>query len=144
MGFFGFWINDFATLESKASHSRRCERPIGRPGMSWIPDVSVYRWERIERDPRAQEHGAFSPPDIAIEIALTRSEPSEADRTLPGICGKRCRIALMLDPRTRTIVDIRPGSPSEGFEGTTCSTSVMSFPGLTLAAGEVFVAMRFE
>ena len=58
-------------------------------GVSRVPDVSIYTWDRIEWDPRA-ERGALIPPDIAIEIAspgqrctIDRVQEVDRDRLHP-------------------------------------------------------------
>ena len=49
--------------------------------VSCIPDISVYAWDRIERDPSARRRGAFTPPDIAIEIMSPgQGRQSQLDR----------------------------------------------------------------
>jgi Uma2 family endonuclease len=144
MGFFGFWINDFAYPRKQGFAFPALRATDRAAGISWIPDVSVYRWERIERDPRAQEHGAFSPPDIAIEIA----SPGQSRRKQIDRCQEYLaigvRIGLMIDPRTRTIVDVRPGQPERRLRGGDLLDLGEVIPGMTLAVAEVFDALRFE
>jgi Uma2 family endonuclease len=143
-GLLAYWLNSFMVprkLGIAASETRITNQATG---VSWIPDVSVYVWDRIERDPKAQEHGAVSPPDIAIEIA----SPGQSRRKQIERCQEYldigARIALMLDPRTRTIVDVRPGQPERRLRGGDLLDLGEVVPGLTLAVGDVFDALRFE
>jgi Uma2 family endonuclease len=138
------WLNGFMLprkLGIAASELRITDQTTG---VSWIPDVSVYVWDRIERDPKAQEHGAVSPPDIAIEIA----SPGQSRRKQIERCQEYLaigvRIGLMLDPRARTIVDVRPGQPAWQLRSGDVLDLGGVIPGMMLAVGDLFDALRFE
>jgi Uma2 family endonuclease len=113
-------------------------------GISRVPDNAVYAWDRIERSPKAQEHGAFEPPEIAIEVA----SPGQSRRKHIERCHQfvelGTRIALMFDPRTLTIVDVRPGQPERRLRGDDVLDLNEVIPGLSIAVDELFVLLRVK
>src|SRR4051794_13901921 len=58
------WINDFTLPRKLAFAIPELRTTDLESGVSRVPDVSVYLWDRIERDPKRQQRGAFIPPDI--------------------------------------------------------------------------------
>src|SRR4051794_10159480 len=67
--FIAKWINDYAHSRQLALAIPELRSTDRLAGISRVPDIAVYVWDRIERDPLAQFRGAFVPPDIAIAIA---------------------------------------------------------------------------
>ena len=111
---------------------------------SRVPDISVYVWERIERDREARQHGAFTPPDIAIEIA----SPGQGRRMLLGrgcwFVAHGSHAAILIDPRRQDLTEVRPG----GVERQLRSADILDLgdivAGLTIPVGELFAALSFE
>lgn len=113
-------------------------------GVSRVPDLSYFVWHRIERDAIKRRRGAFIPPDIAIEIAsLGQSRQKQIERCREFI-NLGARIALMVDPRTSTIVDVRPGGVERRMRGDDVLDLTEVIPGLTLVVNDLFAAARFE
>ena len=72
---------------------------------SRVPDVAVYRWERIPRDSSGRVADDFrEPPDIAIEIA----SPGQSVNQLVSRClwyvGHGVPVALLIDPYHESVV----------------------------------------
>lgn len=111
---------------------------------SLVPDVSVYVWDRIERDREARSRGAFTPPDIAIEIA----SPGQGIRRLLERChsfvARGSQAAVLVNPRTETVVDVRPGGVERRLRGSDVLDLSDVIPGLQIAVGELFSALKFE
>jgi len=79
-------------------------------GMSTVPDIVVFRWDRIPTDEHDElPEEVFVHPDVAIEVA----SPGQTLRSL----SERCRwyvehgvsIALLIDARRRLVHVFRPG-----------------------------------
>jgi Uma2 family endonuclease len=120
-------------------------RTTVRPAkVSRVPDISVYLWERIERDRAARLRGAFTTPDIAIEIA----SPGQGRRMLMDRCrwfvAHGSQAALPIDPRRQDLTEVRPGGVERRLRG----ADVLDFgdvvPGLTIPVGDLFAALTFE
>jgi Uma2 family endonuclease len=137
------WINAYAhprRLPFAFAELRTTDRAINA---SLVPDVSVYVWERIERDREARSHGAFTPPDIAIEIA----SPGQGRQRLLQRCRqfveRGSRAAILVEPRRQEIVEVRPGGERRlrGADGLELDDVI---PGLAIPVGELFAALTFE
>jgi Uma2 family endonuclease len=111
---------------------------------SLVPDVSVYVWDRIERDREARRRGAFTPPDIAIEIA----SPGQGRRRLiercRGFVERGSRAAVLVDPQREDIVEVRPGGVQRRLRGSDVLDLDDVIPGLAIVVGELFAALTFD
>lgn len=136
------WINDYANprkLALAVPELRTTDRPSER---SRVPDISVYLWDRVERDPMAQEHGAFEPPDIAIEIASPGQSRRKQIERCHQFVALGAKIALMFDPGARTIVEVRSGQPDRRLRGTDILDLDEVIPGLEVAVADLFERLR--
>jgi Uma2 family endonuclease len=113
-------------------------------GVSRVPDLSVFVWDRIERDPVKQRRGAFIPPDIAIEIASPGQSRQNQIERCQQFVAQGARIALMFDSCTKSVIDVRPGGVERRLRGNDVLDLGDVIPGLTLVVGELFAALRFE
>ena len=80
-------------------------------GGSFVPDVIVYRSDRVPADERGDiAEDFYEPPDVAVEIA----SPGQTLKDLTD----RCRwyvdhgvlVVLLVDPRNRSVLVFRPGT----------------------------------
>ena len=73
-------------------------------GASHVPDLAVYRWERVPRNTAGRlASDALTPPDLAIEIL----SPGQSLRRLVQTCqwcvDHGVQVALLVDPRDESI-----------------------------------------
>lgn len=114
-------------------------------GASVIPDVSIYRWDRIPVD----EHGEIvndfrEPPDIAIEIVSPEQSTNALVRRCLWYVENGVAIALLVDPADRSVLLFRPGQiprPLHGSEPIDVSEIV---PGFALTVQELFDSLRLR
>jgi Uma2 family endonuclease len=108
-------------------------------GDSLVPDVAVYRWERIPRDSAGRvAEDFFTPPDLAVEIL----SPGQSQRDLI----KRCRwyvengvqIVLHLDPRNETVLLFLAGTEPNLLTRDDLIDLDLVLPGLRLTVRELF------
>jgi Uma2 family endonuclease len=137
-------INDFAYPRKLAFAATEIRTTDLQSGVSRVPDVCVYTWDRIERDPVKQQRGAFIPPDIAIEVASPGQSRRRQIERCQQFVALGARIALMVDPRTETIVDVRPGGVERRLRGEDVLDLTDVIPDLTLVVRALFAAARFE
>jgi Uma2 family endonuclease len=142
-GLLSQWINGYAYPRRLGFAFPELRTTDRAAGVSRVPDVSVHVWDRIERDPVAQQHGALMPPDIAIEIASPGQSRRKQIERCEQFVALGARIALMVDPRTGTIVDIRPGRPERRLRGDDLLDLGEVIPGLTMVVSELFTALQF-
>jgi Uma2 family endonuclease len=112
-------------------------------GHSYVPDVTVYRWDRIPIDGAGEIANVFRvPPDIAIEII----SPDQSANALFERClwyvTNGAQISLLVDPSHKSILDCRPGEiPIVHHRPDRIDLSPV-LPGFVLNVQEVFDALR--
>jgi Uma2 family endonuclease len=114
-------------------------------GESTVPDLVVYRRERVQRDARGQVAEDFTTaPDIAVEII----SPGQTRATLL----ERCRwcaengvpLALFADPRRRVVRLFRPGADSGDLRGSDLLDLTDVLPGFTLTVDDFFAPLSAD
>ncbi len=81
-------------------------------GASLVPDVSVYRWERIPRTPAGKIATRFlTPPDIAVEIWSPGQTMRELVEKCEWFVANGSLLALLVEHRRETIRVFRPDAP---------------------------------
>jgi Uma2 family endonuclease len=107
---------DCAELLNRLFRPRKIARAlpelrVTHSGASLVPDVSLYRWERIPRTAAGKIASRFTlPPDVAVEIW----SPGQGIRKLAERCewfvAHGSLLALLIDYRRETIREFRPGT----------------------------------
>lgn len=139
---------EIAVLVDRACRPRELARAFTETrttyaGKSFVPDVVVYRWDRVPSD----EHGDIplyftTPPDIAIEIA----SPGQGVQNLLDRCrwyvDNGVQVSLMIQPRHRAVWEIRPGSEAVRFGADDRLDLTDVVDGLTIDLAQLFRALR--
>jgi Uma2 family endonuclease len=114
-------------------------------GSSPVPDVAVYRWDRVPRDADGEPvDDVFIPPDIAIEIR----SPGQSLRSQI----ERCRwyvdrgvpIALLVNRPDRSVRLFRPGQPERMLRGSERIDLDDVLPGFELTPEALFDSLRLD
>jgi len=134
-------INGFAEPRQLAMALPELRAILG--GSTLVPDVSVYRWQRVpftadgERVERFEE-----PPDIAIEIV----SPDQRVTALVDKClhyvQHGTEISLLIDAEDRLILLFRPGGRIQALRGADRIELSSVLPGFELSVDEVFGLLR--
>ena len=112
-------------------------------GASYVPDVSVYTWDRIPVD----EHGyllldAVTAPDIAVEIA----SPGQGRQKLLDRCRwyveNGVRVAVLVDPRRFPVTELRPDTEPRVYRRGQSLDLGDVIAGFALSLDELFGALR--
>jgi Uma2 family endonuclease len=115
-------------------------------GLSQVPDVAVYLWERIPRTPDGEVADDLTePPDIAVEVL----SPGQSLRDQIAKCrryvARGVPLVLLVSPRRERSVRI---FRDDGTEMKLTGDDVIDFapvlPGLTLAGRALFAMLRVE
>jgi Uma2 family endonuclease len=78
--------------------------------LSRVPDVSVYRWDRIARDESGEVANDFlEPPDIAIEIISPGQSPTRLFHRCLTFIRAGVRAAVLINPPDQSILVLRNG-----------------------------------
>jgi Uma2 family endonuclease len=114
-------------------------------GASYVPDVAVYRWERIPRDAAGRiADDFFEPPDIAVEIVSPRQSVNALVRRCLWYVAHGVQIALLVDARDESIVDFRPNQPARALRGADRVDFAPVLPGMELVVQELFGALLLD
>ena len=112
-------------------------------GQSLVPDVSVYRWDRIPRTEAGIVADDFwEPPDIAIEIVSPQQSVNRLVRRCIRFNEDGVRIALLVDPRDESVMDFRSGALPRGLRGDDPIDLTEIAPGFQLTVRELFDSLK--
>ncbi len=114
-------------------------------GASHVPDVGVFRWERIPRDREGRVADDFpAAPDLAVEIV----SPGQSTNALVELClwyvGNGVRLALVLDPDDESALVIQPDRTVRVLRGGDIFDAGKAIPGFQFAVRDVFEALRLD
>ena len=109
-----------------------------------MPDVAIYRWDRIPLDADGEVADDFvEAPDVAVEIL----SPGLSIRGMEGRCrwfvDNGVRVAVAVTPRRRTVTEIRPDGRVTILTAGEVLDLTDVLPGLRLAIYELFGVLRF-
>jgi Uma2 family endonuclease len=134
-------INGFALRQRQARAYPELRTIFG--GAAYVPDVSVYRWERIPRDASGVvADDFFEPPDIAIEIVSPGQSVNSLVRRSVWYVDNGVQVALVVDPEDESILLFRRGQPPRVAQGDDAIDLEDVLTGFELTAGRVFAALR--
>jgi Uma2 family endonuclease len=137
------WVNGFA--ESRRLAIAFPELRTTYAGRSCVPDLVVYRWERIPWSPEDEVEDDFLlPPDVAIEIA-------SPDQSIP-VLRRKCQwyvahgvpLALLVEPQARYVVVFRADQPAATLRGADRIDFDPVLPGLALSVDELFGFLKMR
>jgi Uma2 family endonuclease len=111
-------------------------------GRSRVPDMAVYRWERIPLDSAGEISNDFrEPPDIAIEIVSPGQGVNQMVLRCISFVEQGAKAALLVDPNHKSVLEVRQGRIPVGHaRGDTVDLTDI-VPGLTLSVSEIFDAL---
>ncbi len=111
--------------------------------LSRVPDVSVYRWERLPRDAAGRiADNFFEPPDIAIEIVSPGQSVNRLVRRCTSFVAHGVRVALLVDPDDESVLVFRPGASPVALRGDAVIDLTDVVAGLRVRVGEIFALLQ--
>jgi Uma2 family endonuclease len=106
---------------------------------SRVPDVAVYTWGRIPREPSGRIANDFrEPPDVAIEILSPGQRMSRLVEKCTWYVEHGVKAALIVDPDHDTIRLFRPGQNTVTLQRDDQIDLSDIVPGLVFSVGEIF------
>lgn len=111
-------------------------------GRSCVPDISVYRWDRIPRTPDGKvADDFFDPPDIAVEIRSPRQSVAQQVERCEWYVANGTRIALFVNPRNESVTLFRPGAAPVLLRGADLIDLGEVLPDFRLSVDELFATL---
>lgn len=109
-------------------------------GRSTVPDVAVFLWERIPRDPNGAVANVFQlAPDWTIEILSPEQSQTRVTRNILHCLKHGTQIGWLIDPEELSILVFTPGQQVELLDAAEAQLPVPAFAAsLKLTVGHVF------
>jgi Uma2 family endonuclease len=108
-------------------------------GSAPIPDVSLYRWERIPWQPDGRLPNDFTePPDIAVEIVSPEQSRADLIAKCEWYVAHGVPLVVLVDPDDLSVVLLRPGAAPVDLRGADVMDFAPVLPGLRLSVRRLF------
>ena len=112
-------------------------------GRSYVPDVALYRWDRIPRDADGRVgDDFFEPPDLAVEIVSPRQGVTALVRRCLWYAANGVRLALLVDPADESVLLFLPDQPTRALRGGDRIDLGDLLPGCALTVQDLFDSLR--
>lgn len=112
---------------------------------SRVPDIAVYRWNRIPRRPEGGlARYPFTPPDVAVEIRSSEQSVASQRRRCRDYVDQGVPLALLVVPEDESVWLFLPNQPEIELRGNATVDFSSVFPGLTLTPAEMFSALHLD
>jgi Uma2 family endonuclease len=140
----------FATLINGYAVPRKLARAIPElratfGGGSPVPDLAVYRWERVPVDPDGKVSNVFrTAPDIAIEIVSPGQSVPELLRKFQWFVEHGVEIAVLAHPGQEWLRLVRPGAEPRLLRGSDRIDLDAVLPGFQLTVDDLFATLYHE
>ena len=111
-------------------------------GGSPVPDVAIYRWDRIPLDPDGAIADVFvEAPDIAVEILSPDQSLKEQIAKCRWFVDHGAQIALLFHPRERSVRLFRPDAELRVLRGADRNDLDAVLPGFELTVNDLFAML---
>lgn len=141
---------DLAELFNRFGRRRKLARAFTElrttfAGRSYVPDVSVYRWERIPLTPDGKvANDFFVPPDITVEIVSPQQSVNALVRRCLQYITHGVPIALLVDPDDESVILFRQGATPLALRGQDGIDLEPVLGGFKLTAAGIFKSLRMN
>jgi Uma2 family endonuclease len=136
-------LDDFARPQRLARAFPELRATFG--GRSYVPDVSVYRWDKVPIDELGRVADDFrAPPDVAIEIASPEQSVNALVRRCVRYVDLGVRVALLVDPADESVLAFRAGGAPQSWRGSDQIDLDDVLPGFRLRVQDLFGALSMR
>jgi len=112
-------------------------------GAAYVPDVAVYRWERISPTAEGEVPDDFTePPDIAVEIISPGQTVTSLVRKCIWYVEHGVTLALLLDPPDRSVLLFRPNALPRALRSADPIDLEEVLPGFEATVDQLFSALK--
>ncbi|HEX2172390.1 MAG TPA: Uma2 family endonuclease [Dehalococcoidia bacterium] len=137
------WVNRFAEPLEMAAAFTELRTTFG--GASAVPDVVVFRWDRLPVDADGNVvNDVDEPPDLVIEIVSPDQSVAALIRRCQWYVNNGVLIALLVDPSHRSVRAFRPGHEPALLRGADLIDVCDVLPGFRLTVREMFAALTMR
>jgi Uma2 family endonuclease len=112
-------------------------------GASRVPDIAVYRWDRIPRDESGRiANDFFDPPDIAVEIVSPEQSVNALVRRCLWYVAHGVHVALLVDPVDESVLVFRSDGRVNAWHARDKIDLGEVLPDFELSVEELFAALH--
>ncbi len=112
-------------------------------GASYVPDVSVYRWQRIPVDADGRiANDFFEPPDVTVEIVSPNQSVNALVRRCLWYVAHGVQVTLLVDPKDDSVLTFRADRPASEWHGSDRIDLGDILPDLDLTVEQLFASLR--
>jgi Uma2 family endonuclease len=108
----------------------------------YVPDLSIYRWERVRYTEDGEIANDQGPPDVAIEIASPGQSEGDLFEKCLEYVANGTEIALLIIPERRVIFRFGTGGTTRVLRGGDQIDLTTVLPGFELTVDQVFALIR--
>jgi Uma2 family endonuclease len=139
----GKLIDGFAGPKKLARAFPELRMTIG--AASYVPDLAVYRWDRIPRNADGEvTDDPPEPPDIAVEIVSPEQSVTALVRKCLWYVAHGVQISLLVDPGDRSVLLFRAEAAPRVLRDADQIEVADVLPGFTLSIAELFGTLRLD
>lgn len=114
-------------------------------GASFVPDIAVYRWQRIPvSDDGRVANDFLIPLDIAIEIVSPQQSVNALVRRCLWYVAHGVQIALLVDPADESVLAFRSDARTQAWRASDAIELNEILPGFTLTVEQLFASLQHE
>jgi Uma2 family endonuclease len=115
-------------------------------GRSRVPDISVYRWDRIPRDAAGALpfDNVMIPPDVAVEIRSPEQTIASQLRRCRDYVEQGVVVAIMVAPEAKRLWVFRIQQPERELAADDAIDFEDIFPGFKLTPAEIFAVLQVD
>ena len=136
-------INQFAEPRRMAMAFPELRVVFG--GAAYVPDASVFGWDRIPRTDDGEIADIFEePPDAAIEIVSPQQSINAVLRRCVWYVEHGVGLALVVDPVDRSVVRFDRGQAPHALRGEDRIDFEPALHGFAMTVDELFAALRID
>lgn len=136
-------INRYARPRKLAAALTEIREAFGRDSL--VPDVGVYRWERLPRTATGRlANAAPAPPDIAIEIRSPGQRLDDLVDKCRRYLGHGAQLGLVVDPENESVIRVVPGRDPVTLRGDDQIDFGPVLPNFELTVGALFETLQLE
>lgn len=114
-------------------------------GSSYVPDVSIFLWNRIPQTPEGEVADIFhAVPDATAEIVSPDQSVNGLVRKCRGYVANGVKIALLIDPKDRSVLAFHPDGRLDSWQGEDRVELDTIFSGFELTVNDLFASLRLD
>jgi Uma2 family endonuclease len=138
---FASQVDRFALPRKLARAASECRIILNEE--TYVPDVIVFRWDRIPEDENGQvPEDVDIAPDLALEILSPGQTVQSALERCGDLVAHGVTVVLLADPRRQTVRTVRASGEMGPLRGADAIDITDVVPGFEMSVNDLFICLR--